>query len=283
MALSPQGVQAAEAVQEAPAHAGQAQVRLVAGPGTSKSSTIERRVCWLLTAGLDPANIAVVSFTNASVIDLRERLPSYYHAHEHDAVSHVSITTLHSLALRLLRQAAQLEMYPTTPRVLDDSELENIYDAGFGEARAIGTKCRREQLRRYYQALWSTGQENAPAYQPPQSPITDEESQQFMAFHQPTSQVYSSVLPSEIVKKCVDAAAAGLVDIANLLGISHLIVDEYQDLNPVDLQFVDCVGADGVTIFVAGGKTMRDLCHAVSHPLAHLEKPRPASLSFTAT
>ena len=252
MTLSPQGVGAAQAVQEAAAHARQAQVRLVAGPGTGKSSAIERRVCWLLTEGLNPADIAVVSFTKASVIDLRRRLHAYCHAHAHAAISHVSITTLHSLALRLLRQAGQLQMYPTRPLILDDWELENIYDAEFGEAQAIGSKRRREHIRRYYEALWSTGQDNAPTYQPPQPPITDEEHQQFRAFHQPTSQVYSSVLPGEIVKKCVDAAATGSVDIPNLLGISHLIVDEYQDLNPVDLQFADCVGAAGVTLFVAG-------------------------------
>ena len=68
MTLSPQGVGAAQAVQEAAAHARQAQVRLVAGPGTGKSSAIERRVCWLLTEELNPADIAVVSFTKASVI-----------------------------------------------------------------------------------------------------------------------------------------------------------------------------------------------------------------------
>ena len=189
---------AAQAVQEAAAHARQAQVRLVAGPGTGKSSAIERRVCWLLTEGLNPADIAVVSFTKASVIDLRRRLHAYCHAHAHAAISHVSITTLHSLALRLLRQAGQLQMYPTRPLILDDWELENIYDAEFGEAQAIGSKRRREHIRRYYEALWSTGQDNAPTYQPPQPPITDEEHQQFRAFHQPTSQVYSSVLPGEI-------------------------------------------------------------------------------------
>ena len=252
MTLTPQAVQAAEAVQDTAAHARQPQVRLVAGPGTGKSSTIERRVCWLLTEGLNPADIAVVSFTNASVIDLCGRLHAYCHDHAHAPVRDVSITTLHSLALRLLRQAGQLEMYPTRPLVLDDWELTNIYDAEFGEAQTIASKRRREQIRRYYEALWSTGQENAPTYQPPEPPISDEERQQFTAFHQPTSQVYSSVLPGEIVKKCVDAAVAGILDIADLLGISHLIVDEYQDLNPVDLQFVDCVGEAGVRIFVAG-------------------------------
>ena len=252
MTLRLEDVQAAQAVQQAAAHADAAQVRLVAGPGTGKSSTIEERVCSLLRDGVDPESIAVVSFTNASVIDLRGRLHAYCNAHDHGDIRNVSITTLHSLALRLLRQAGLLEMYPTRPLVLDDWELENIYDAEFGEAQGIGSKRRREHIRRYYEALWSTGQENAPTYQPPTPPITDDERQRFTAFHQPTAQVYSSVLPGEIVQKCVQAATAGLIDIAQLLGISHLIVDEYQDLNPVDLEFVDRVAAAGVTIFVAG-------------------------------
>ena len=111
-------------------------------------------------------------------------------------------------------------MYPTRPLVLDDWELENIYDAEFGEAQGIGSKRRREQIRRYYEALWSTGQENAPTYQPPTPPISDNERQRFTDFHQPTAQVYSSVLPGEIVQRCVQAATAGLIDIAQLLGIS---------------------------------------------------------------
>ena len=252
MALNPQNIQAAKAIQGSAAHAGQVQVRLVAGPGTGKSFTIEERVCWLLREGVEPANVAVVSFTNASVKDLRGRLHAHCDTHAHSDIKDVSITTLHSLALRLLRQAGLLGMYPTRPLVLDDWELENIYDAEFGEAQRIGNVRRRAQIRRYYEALWSTGQENAPTYQPPQPPISNEERDRFTAFHRPTSQVYSSVLPGEIVQKCVDAATSGLVDIAQLLRVSHLIVDEYQDLNPVDLEFVDRVAAAGVTIFVAG-------------------------------
>ena len=53
MALRPQDIQAAQVVQDAAAHSTAAQVRLVAGPGTGKSSTIEERVCWLLREGTD--------------------------------------------------------------------------------------------------------------------------------------------------------------------------------------------------------------------------------------
>ena len=63
--------QAAQTVQHDAAHAPQQQVRLVAGPGSGKSSTIEERVYWLLEQHVEPGHIAVVSFTNASVVDLR--------------------------------------------------------------------------------------------------------------------------------------------------------------------------------------------------------------------
>jgi superfamily I DNA/RNA helicase len=244
--------QAAQTVQHDAAHAPQQQVRLVAGPGSGKSSTIEERVCWLLEQNVEPRHIAVVSFTNASVVDLRLRLHAYCQDRNQAGIVEVSISTLHSLALRLLRQAHLLETYPTRPLVLDDWELENIYDEEFGLSQGINSKPRREQIRRYYEALWSTGQANAPTYVPPDPPITDEERQRFTLFHQPTAHVYSCVLPGEIVRKCADAAASGLIDIAEILGIQQLIVDEYQDLNMVDLQFVDQVAAAGVTVFVAG-------------------------------
>ena len=37
-----------------------------------------------------------------------------------------------------------------------------------------------------------------------------------------------------------------------LVPIDHLIVDEYQDLNPMDLEFVDAIIAGGAVTFVAG-------------------------------
>ena len=135
MAIRAEDIRAAEDIQFAAARAAEAQVRLIAGPGSGKSSTIEERIRWLLETRIPPHRIAVVSFTNASVIDLRVRLHDYCARHNQDGIRNVSITTLHSLALRMLQQARLLEAYPTPPRVLDDWELENIYDAEFGEPK----------------------------------------------------------------------------------------------------------------------------------------------------
>ncbi len=48
MPITPAQVQAAQTVQHAAAHDASSQVRVVAGPGTGKSFTIEERVRWLL-------------------------------------------------------------------------------------------------------------------------------------------------------------------------------------------------------------------------------------------
>jgi hypothetical protein len=136
--------------------------------------------------------------------------------------------------------------------VLDNWELAEIYDAEFGQDQNIPQIRRRQAIRAFYEAFWSTGVENAATYRPATPRVTPAERRRFEQFHAPTSRLYSAVLPGEIVRKCVEAAAAGLADPAALLGISHLIVDEYQDLNPADLDFVDLLVADGVTTFVAG-------------------------------
>src|SRR5687768_10171723 len=252
MPIRPEDIDAAQALQFAAAHDGAAQVRLVAGPGTGKSSTIEERVRNLLLSGVAPRSIAVVSFTNASVIDLKVRLTAYCHHHGQAGIDQVSITTLHSLALRLLRQAGRLAAYPTKPLVLDDWELSNIYDAEFGVDEHIGSVPRRAKIRAFYEAFWSTGVENAATYVPAAPPVTGAERQAFERFHEPTARLYSAVLPGEIVRKCVTDTEAGLIDPAQLLGITHVIVDEYQDLNPADLAFVAHLTAAGVTTFVAG-------------------------------
>jgi superfamily I DNA/RNA helicase len=250
MPIIPQQIQAAEAIQRAAAHDGSLQIRLVAGPGTGKSFSIEERVRWLLARGVHPRSIAVVSFTRASSIELRNRIHGYCASHNQPNGADVRVSTLHSLALRLLRAAGLLQ-YPADPLVLDNWELENVFDAEFGHGNGLG-KSRREEIRREHEAFWSTGQWAPPNYAPSNPPITPVERAAFIAFHGPRTQTYSCVLPGEIVRQCLDQIVAGNLDPVALIHLEHLIVDEYQDLNPADQQIVDELIGRGAITFVAG-------------------------------
>ena len=251
MPITPEQQAAAQAVQYVAAHDAAAQVRVVAGPGTGKSYAIEERVRWLLEQGADPTRIWGVSFTRAAALDLRQRVHQYCQERGLPMADQVRVSTLHSLALRSLRAAGLLQAYPAVPLVLDQWELENVFDAEFGESEGYGTE-RRRQIRAHHEAFWSTGQWDPPNYVPPSPPITEAERARFEAFHGPRTQAYACVLPGEIVRKCVEYMNAGALNPVALLNMSHLIVDEFQDLNPLDLDFVDGMIIQGAVVFVAG-------------------------------
>ncbi|HWP91754.1 MAG TPA: ATP-dependent helicase [Thermodesulfobacteriota bacterium] len=250
MPLSPQQIQAAENLQHTAAHDTSNQIRLIAGPGTGKSFAIEERVYWLLRNQVRPSRIFAVSFTRASARDLKNRIEGYCTARGIQTASSVSVTTLHSLALRILH-AAGLLTYPSDPMVMDRWELKEIFDAEFSHTSGI-RPLRCEEIRREHEAFWSTGQWGPPNYIPPNPPINQNERNIFSQFHTPRTQTYSCVLPGEIVRQCVSNIASGVLDPVNQLSIQYLIVDEFQDLNPCDLEFVDHLIQRGVVTFVAG-------------------------------
>jgi DNA helicase-2/ATP-dependent DNA helicase PcrA len=252
MPTTPLQVQAAQTAQHSAAHDIAPQVRLLAGPGTGKSSSIEERVHWLLSNGTPPSQIVAVSFTRAAARDLERRIRAYGQQHGHSEVKQVRVSTLHSVALRILRLAGLLAAFPVDPRVLDDWELEEIFDPEFGNKASIPQKTRREAIRRAHEAFWSTGIWNPTNYIPPNPPISTNETNAFRAFLISRGQLYACVLPGELVRKCVDAATTGTLSLPQLLGALHLIVDEYQDLNPCDLQFVHLLATAGITFFAAG-------------------------------
>jgi DNA helicase-2/ATP-dependent DNA helicase PcrA len=251
MPITPLQLQQAQALQHNAAHDQNPQVRLVAGPGTGKSFSIEERVYSLLVAEVPAGSICVISFTRASVRDLRDRVQSYCTQRQQPGVIQVRVSTLHSLALRTLRAANLLQFYPADPLVLDKWELENIFDAEYRDTYGTG-KVRTVEIRRDHEALWSTGTHNPPNYIPPDPAITVQERATFTAFHGPRTQCYSCVLPGEIVRACLEHINTHGLDPVQLLHIQHLIVDEFQDLNPMDVEFVDQLVQRGAVTFIAG-------------------------------
>ena len=101
MGIRPEQIAAAQENQFHAAHDAASQIRVIAGPGTGKSFAIGERVLHLLTTGVDPKQIAVVSFTRAAARDLALRIEKYSAEKGNPAGNDVSVTTLHSLALRM--------------------------------------------------------------------------------------------------------------------------------------------------------------------------------------
>ena len=71
---------------------------VVAGPGTGKTEFLVRRVAHLLESGIEPAAILVLTFSRRGAADLRRRIA----ARRKRSVGPLSVSTFHSLAIRLL-------------------------------------------------------------------------------------------------------------------------------------------------------------------------------------
>lgn len=238
----------AEQMQWTAARDGAPQVRLVAGPGTGKSHTIEKRVGDLLSNGATPGNVYVISFTRATCAELGVRIQNFCSTLPcAGAASQVRVSTMHSLALRVLRRANLLTSYPSTPIILDDWEQTNVYDSEL--ASSLGcTPGRAAEIRLAHDAQWQT----LNPQHVNQAQITPTEIQGFNAFHAARTNLYSCVLPGEVIYKCVDAMQQGALQAAQLPTIDHLIVDEFQDLNACDQEFVRLLSNHGAVLFVAG-------------------------------
>jgi superfamily I DNA/RNA helicase len=117
MPITQQQIQNAQNTQHTAAHDNSSQIRLVAGPGTGKSFAIEERIYWLINNVAPPNSIFVVSFTRAASLDLRNRIIKYCSQKSITTADQVSVTTLHSLALRILRSAGLLQAYPESPPI----------------------------------------------------------------------------------------------------------------------------------------------------------------------
>ena len=114
MAFTLQQVQQAEARQRLAAEDVSPVVRLLAGPGTGKSRSIAARVDWLLQQGVSSSNVFVISFTRATVRDLKSRIINHCTAAGTGPQSNVvHVSTMHSLALSSLRRANLLTMFAT--------------------------------------------------------------------------------------------------------------------------------------------------------------------------
>jgi len=258
------------------------QVRLIAGPGTGKSATIERRVAHVLNMGINPQHVYVISFTRATCAELAARIAAFCVTQPcAEIAGDVRISTMHSLALRILRSAAVLTtLYPSDPFVLDDWERENVYDVELGNALG-SSRARAGQVRLAHDAQWHTLNPEAIA----QAAITAAERAGFNAFHTTRRNLYSCVLPGEVIYECVTRIRQGAIQPNQLPQIAHLIVDEYQDLNACDQEFVRLLVGHGATLFVAGDddQSIYAFRHANPSGIVQFAVTYPAAAAHTLT
>lgn len=239
----------------AAAHMG-SHARLLAGPGTGKTFTIVRHICFLVSEKNVPAeNILAVTFTRAAARELRKRVED-----ELGEGKSPRISTLHSFALRqLLRNASRITDLPQPLRIADDWEERNIILEDLKTLLDLGHIREAADLLNDLSADW-------------QSLTADEAdwerrfpNPQFLGAWREHRGIYGYTLRSELVyqlKKALEQRG----DFELEGPPEHLIVDEYQDLNRCDLAVVREISSRNVELFIAGDDDQSIYSFRKAHP-----------------
>ena len=99
-------------------NAGSGPVLVLAGPGTGKTQTLMGRVNRLLSEGVSPRHILILTFTRKAAKELQERLVSL--RGKNDALPRAE--TLHALAFEYWQQVHRSE-----PLILDENEARKVF------------------------------------------------------------------------------------------------------------------------------------------------------------
>lgn len=225
-------------------------VRVVAGPGAGKSFAMKRRVARLLEAGIDPKTILPVTFTRVAAEDLHRELVGM----NVEGCDKLQGTTLHSLALRILMRNHVLAATGRTPRPLNIFEMKPLeVDLGVhGGLRDVRKKIKA------YEAAWARLQHDDPGFEQSAEDIAfANDLVQWLQFHE--AMLIGEVIPKFYEYLRSNPAAQERTE------YSHILVDEYQDLNKAEQSVIELL-SDNADVCIVGDDDQSIYSFKHAHP-----------------
>ena len=218
---------------------------VLAGPGSGKTTTLTGRFVHLMRQGVDRERILALTFTKKAADEMKARIGQ---ALDLASTSDLTVATFHGFAFRQLRRNPQLAGLPEKFQLWDTPQQRHVFNSRkmwWNEETDIldiiaGAKERLLDAKRF-----------AAAIDPDDEALTNAV---------PFFRVYEEALQS-----------AGAIDFADMVPLlvkaidnhpgygaaltaacDHLLVDEYQDVNPGQVELLDRFVRAGVALWVVG-------------------------------
>jgi DNA helicase-2/ATP-dependent DNA helicase PcrA len=254
-------------------------VCILAGAGTGKTRAITHRIAYrTLTGEVSPRHVLAVTFTARAAAELRARLAQL-------GADGVQARTFHAAALRQLRYFA--------PRLLDGRQLPELLDS---KIRLVGLAAARANVRADRAAARDLAGEiewaKASLVEPGEYPVAAAKALREPPFEPArVAEVFAAYEQLKRRQGVIDfedmlrAAVWGIEehpDVAEQIRAQyrHFVVDEYQDVNPLQQRLLDAWlgGRDDLTVVGDASQTIYSFTGASSAYLIDFPRQRPGAV-----
>jgi len=233
--------------QKGAVEAGDGPQLILAGAGSGKTRTIVHRIGHLIAErGYAPHRILAVTFTNKAAGELKERLSGLIGDDGGGVVS----GTFHSISLRILRRYADALGYPRSFQVLDADDQKTLI-----KRILKGRNIDSEKLHPGYLLSWIEHCKHAAVLpdQAPEQRWNNIDLCELYAAYQSELKRLERMDFSDLILNCV-VLLREQADIAAAIRsrFDHVLVDEYQDTNPAQHEWLTLLCTEHHNLTVVG-------------------------------
>jgi DNA helicase-2/ATP-dependent DNA helicase PcrA len=219
---------------------------VIAGAGSGKTRTLVYRVSRLVEDGVEPHRLCLLTFTNRAAREMTRRVEALIGAD----VSGALAGTFHSVAARLLRPNAEVLGYRSNFSILDTEDTKDLLESATSDMGVPVTERRfpkGDLLRSLLSLAVNTGR--------PLPDVIAAESPHFLAQTDAIEAVVKRFFERKLLANAMDyddlltnlrrlLEGHDAVRRALSLRLSHVLVDEYQDVNHLQAEIVDLLVKD---------------------------------------
>lgn len=217
---------------------GDGPVLVLAGAGSGKTRVIAHRIAWLVEQGADPGAILAVTFTNKSAVEMRDRV----RALSKEAASKGQIATFHSFGLWFLRQEHAAAGLPKWFSICDSGDQASLVKRCL---RDLQMDSRRFDARRLLAIIsWRKCAVRGSRGDSGRDPVPDDD---YEAIADSLLPRYEQALRAQrsldfddlMVRPVALLSADQAIRRAYRERYRHVLVDEFQDSNPLQLRLLE--------------------------------------------